>query len=69
MLVWKFSNIPSPARGPRETFSLTASFLVLGAIATVVGCGWNTEKEKKTLDRDALDERKVGVCPSESSVL
>lgn len=32
------SNIPSPARGPRETFSLAAAgVLVLGAIATVVG--------------------------------
>lgn len=31
-------NIPSPARGPRETFSLAAAgALVLGAIATVVG--------------------------------
>lgn len=32
------SNIPSPARGPRETFSLAAAgVLVLGAIATVGG--------------------------------
>ena len=31
-------NLPSPARGPRETFSLAAAgALVLGAIATVVG--------------------------------
>lgn len=31
-------DIPSPARGPRETFSLAAAgALVLGAIATVVG--------------------------------
>jgi sulfopyruvate decarboxylase TPP-binding subunit len=42
------SNIPSPARGPRETFSLAAGAFLGGAIATVVlgVSGWNMEKKK-----------------------
>jgi hypothetical protein len=40
-------DIPSPARGPRETFSLAAAgALVLGAIASVVGWMEYRKKEK-----------------------
>lgn len=56
-------DIPSPARGPRETFSLAAAgaFLV-GAIATVGWSwrGWNTELKK---EEEEMDEKKVDVCP------
>lgn len=42
-----FSNIPSPARGPRETFSLALG-AVLGAIVDgiVVDGIWRKEKSK-----------------------
>jgi hypothetical protein len=67
---FNFANLPSPARGPRETFSLAAAgALVLGAIATVVGgCGWNTERKKKS-DPDPTWMRKKWVCALEVSVL
>ena len=41
------SNIPSPARGPRETFSLAAVVVFLGGILGVLVVGWNMEQEKK----------------------
>lgn len=48
----KLSNAPSPARGPRETFSLAGAGVFLGGIATVSVGGlvdgiWKKKKRKK----------------------
>jgi hypothetical protein len=50
------SNIPSPARGPRETFSLAAVVVFLGGILGVLVVGWNMEQEKRRENQDTLIE-------------
>lgn len=43
------SNIPSPARGPRETFSLAAVVVFLGGILGVLVVGWNMEERREKI--------------------
>jgi hypothetical protein len=65
------SNIPSPARGPRETFSLAAVVVFLGGILGVLVVGWNMEQEKKRKSRyaDGVGYTKSGdcVCPTNAA--
>lgn len=60
--------IPSPAKGPRETFSLAAPAVFLGAIlSTCWGSGMEYGKEgKKEVDRPQMAwiQKMTGVCPT-----
>lgn len=60
--------IPSPARGPRETFSLAAVGVFLGGIlSTCWVVGWNMErKEKDEVEalHSAWIQKMTGVCPT-----